>query len=79
MPTTREMVTHPLVLETAIGVTCGGGGYGDPWKRDVEQVRHDVAECWISRERAKNVYGVVINGDGAVDDAATRALRDRVA
>lgn len=61
--------------ETAIGVTCGGGGYGDPRRRDVDKVRHDTAEGWISSKRAKDVYGVAIKADGTVDQAATRALR----
>ena len=31
----------------------GGGGYGDPWKRDVEKVRWDVVENYISVEEAE--------------------------
>ncbi len=43
--------------ETLVAICCGGGGYGPPLERDPERVRHDVAEGWISAERAKRVYG----------------------
>ena len=61
--------------ETVVSICCSGGGYGDPLERDPELVRADVAEGWISSERARKVYGVVIDADGDVDPAATRALR----
>ena len=61
--------------ETTIGVACGGGGYGDPRRRDPEKVAHDVAESWISVIRAREVYGVAINADGSVDHATTNTLR----
>ncbi|BBD99193.1 hydantoinase [Sphingobium amiense] len=44
--------------EAIISITCGGGGYGDPRERDPAKVRHDVAEGWISPERAAEIYGV---------------------
>jgi N-methylhydantoinase B len=40
--------------------TCGGGGYGPPAKRDPRAVLRDVRERRITRERARSVYGVVI-------------------
>jgi N-methylhydantoinase B len=61
--------------EVLVSVCTGGGGYGDPRERDVRRVAADVAEGWISRERARDVYGVAISEDGAVDEAATAALR----
>ena len=59
----------------------GGGGYGDPLEREPERVLDDVnEERYVSRARAKALYGVVITGseeddDLAVDLAATAALR----
>ena len=58
----------------------GGGGYGDPLDREAERVLSDVAERYVSREQAEEVYGVVISGsrehdDLAVDTAATESLR----
>ena len=44
--------------------TCGGGGYGPPSERDPERVLRDVLEGKVSAERAREVYGVVVE-DGA--------------
>ena len=38
----------------------GGGGYGDPQKRSVEQVRAEVRDGLLSIEKAKLDYGVAI-------------------
>jgi len=55
----------------------GGGGVGDPLDRDIEKVRWDVLNEYISPEVAKNVYGVVIDPDTlAVDEDATNKLRE---
>ena len=40
--------------------TCGGGGYGPPGERDPELVLRDVREGKVSIERARAVYGVVV-------------------
>jgi N-methylhydantoinase B len=55
--------------------SCGGGGYGPPVERDPEAVARDVAMGFVSIERAKSVYGVVLGSDGAVDTVATAARR----
>jgi N-methylhydantoinase B len=55
--------------------TAGGGGYGDPRTRPVELVARDVREGWVTPDRARDVYAVVVDGDGAVDEAATAQLR----
>lgn len=52
-----------------------GGGWGDPEERDPERVRADVLDGLVSRERAEAVYGVVIDEDGRVDEAATAERR----
>jgi N-methylhydantoinase B len=57
-------------------ITPGGGGWGDPRKRDPEAVRRDVEEELVSFERAKEVYGVVIDpATLQIDEPATRKLR----
>jgi N-methylhydantoinase B len=61
--------------ETIVSVCCGGGGYGSPRERSVEQVDQDVAEGWISPERARDVYGVVLDSSGRVDLSETNKLR----
>ncbi len=40
--------------------TSGGGGYGDPLKRDPVAVMQDVEDDYVSIERAKRDYGVVL-------------------
>lgn len=61
--------------EQLISYTTGGGGYGPPRERAAEHVLRDVEEGWISRDRARDVYGVVITADGALDSDATEDLR----
>jgi len=41
--------------------SAGGGGFGDPLARDPEQVREDVVDGFVSIERARKDYGVVVN------------------
>jgi N-methylhydantoinase B len=53
----------------------GSGGYGDPLLRDPPLVARDVALGYVSRERAHEVYGVVLDAAGAVDRTATDAAR----
>ncbi len=56
--------------------TPGGGGYGSPLERDVERVARDVEMGYISRETARDTYGVVLlNESHEVDIPATEALR----
>ena len=53
-----------------------GGGYGDPLEREPERVLNDVEAGIVSREEAKEIYGVVIEGNDLVLDlAATDKLR----
>ena len=40
--------------------SAGGGGYGDPLERDPAAVREDVADGYVSIERARKDYGVVV-------------------
>jgi N-methylhydantoinase B len=61
--------------ERIVSITCGGGGYGPPSEREPERVRHDVAERWISAERARDVYRVELNESLEVDARQTEALR----
>jgi N-methylhydantoinase B len=55
----------------------GAGGYGDPLERDPARVLADVLDDYVSVAAARDEYGVVIAGD-TVDEAATRALRQRM-
>jgi len=53
----------------------GGGGWGDPLERDVEAVRSDVLDDYVSRAAASRDYGVVLKDDLSLDAAATEKLR----
>ncbi|MDP4668027.1 MAG: hydantoinase B/oxoprolinase family protein [Gaiellales bacterium] len=57
--------------------TAGGGGWKDRLDRPVEVVQKDVSYGLVSAAYAKEGYGVVINEDGSVDEAATAAERER--
>jgi len=60
-------------------MTPGGGGYGPPEDRDPERVAEDVRLGYVSVEAAEAQYKVVVRADGALDHAATAALRKGVA
>jgi N-methylhydantoinase B len=66
------------------GRDSSGGGYGNPLTRDPGRVLIDVLEGWESREKARDVYGVVFTGEIeddslAVNIAATKARRAELA
>ncbi len=46
----------------------GGGGWGDPHKRDPQKVLDDVLDEHVSIERAEQDYGVVIDADSLTID-----------
>jgi len=55
----------------------GGGGWGDPLKRDPQKVLKDVRNEFVSLECAATDYGVVIDdATWQVDEAATTLLRE---
>ena len=59
----------------------GGGGYGDPLKRDPTQVLNDVRNGFVTEQAAESAYGVAFkyeNGLLEIDDVATRKLRAEV-
>jgi len=53
----------------------GGGGFGDPRRRDPQRVRDDVLDGLITAEEARRDYGVAIDAQGQVDRAETERLR----
>jgi N-methylhydantoinase B len=53
----------------------GGGGWGDPRRRDPDQVARDVRDELVSVEEAREDFGVVLAADGSADADATSALR----
>ena len=78
--TPGKVTGHPVVAgDRVLMESAGGGGYGDPLRRDPEAVRSDVAAGYVSEARARDGYGVVLDGAGLVDRAATSALREALA
>ncbi|HML31043.1 MAG TPA: hydantoinase B/oxoprolinase family protein, partial [Hyphomicrobium sp.] len=65
--------------------SAGGGGLGDPLRRDPDAVLKDVVEGYVSIARAKKDYGVVVVEVDAdlceyrLDSQATLAERARIA
>jgi len=56
----------------------GGGGYGSPLERPVEDVREDVRQGYVSVHEAAKFYGLVIDGETfEVNERATAMLRMR--
>jgi N-methylhydantoinase B len=57
--------------------TPGGGGFGDPLKREPQRVAQDVARGYYTRAQAESLFGVTLGADGSVDAKRTEALRRR--
>jgi len=53
--------SHLLVRpgETVTFLTAGGGGYGDPSKRDAKALRRDIELGYVSKEGAEGTYASV--------------------
>ena len=57
-------------------LSAGGGGYGDPLERDPEAVEQDVGNGYVSIEKAREDYGVVVDpGTLKVDLEETDKVR----
>jgi N-methylhydantoinase B len=90
VPQTLEELEGRLEIFGAYGVTSmrrgdvyrvvsqGGGGYGDPIDRDPEHAALDVERSLVTPEWAARLYGVVLDGEGRVDAAATAVRRDEI-
>ena len=42
-------------------VNPGGGGWGQPLEREIEDVVHDVRNGYVSVEAAEQEYGVIVD------------------
>jgi N-methylhydantoinase B len=59
-----------------VNVSAGGGGYGDPLARRPEAIVEDVLDGYVSRDAARDVYGVVVQDDGSWEPTAARRARE---
>src|SRR5262245_35248016 len=58
-------------------ITCGGGGWGDPYSRELALVQQDVARGFVSVKGALEDYGVVLDpGTLELDKIATEKRRE---
>jgi len=58
--------------------SSGGGGWGNPLNRDLESVRDDVHNGFVSRESAERDYGVVLTENLDIDLESTQRLRSQL-
>jgi N-methylhydantoinase B len=70
----KGMQTVPLKDNVIIEMP-GGGGLGNPRRREIAVVADDVRQGFISADAARRDYGVAVNDDGSVDEAETAKLR----
>jgi len=81
----ENAVAAPLPAGAVLAYQYGGGaGFESPLLRDPDAVCEDVLDEYVSMAAARERYGVVLTGsveegDVAVDPAATRVLRERLA
>jgi N-methylhydantoinase B len=70
----------PLAAGDSVTVTAGGGGgYGSPYERTIEEVRMDVINGYVSAEKAEEDYGVIISSQTMeVDLTATQKRRNKL-
>lgn len=57
-----------------VRASCGGG-FGDPLERQPAMVQRDARNGFVSGEVAREVYGVIMKENGAVDAQATKVQR----
>ena len=62
----KQLIMNPG--DTLELVLPGGGGYGEPWTRDLALIAEDLRNGLISRTAAEQSYGAVIDdADGSID------------
>jgi N-methylhydantoinase B len=67
-----NVVRHLVPAGTAAVIaTAGGGGWGQPFRRDPKLVRQDVLAGYVTLESAARDYGVVLDPQTLEIDAAT--------
>jgi N-methylhydantoinase B len=82
-PNQKVLHSKASCMVQAGDVVCqilnGAGGYGDPLERDIDAVQKDVVGEYVSVERAREAYGVVIDPETKeVNAEKTARLRERM-
>jgi N-methylhydantoinase B len=69
-----KIANHPLEMDdVVISESSGGGGFGDPLKRDVKEIEGDLRQGYITEAHAEQIYGAVFSGKNI--DTGLSALR----
>jgi N-methylhydantoinase B len=79
LPTMATVTLTPE--ERLVSEAPGGAGYGNPLDRDPELVKLRVREEKVSLQRARDIYGVVLdtsNKQCVVDYKETQRLREQL-
>jgi N-methylhydantoinase B len=77
LPQAFDVTLQPW--ERWTGVSTGGGGFGNPLDRPVEQVCADVRNGLYSADLARATFGVIVSADGLVLDVdGTTAARAEI-
>ena len=63
LPAFHQEVCEPG--EKMLCFACGGGGYGDPARRDPGRVVATVNRGWLTADKAQQIYGVSLRYDDA--------------
>jgi N-methylhydantoinase B/oxoprolinase/acetone carboxylase alpha subunit len=75
-PSPSKFARKRVPLATTVeNTTTGGGGYGHPFERDPSAVREDVLDGYVTPQRAREDYGVVLGEDMTIDADATARER----
>jgi N-methylhydantoinase B len=76
----RSKLTHIVLARGDVFVaTAGGGaGLGDPLLREPAKVVQDIVAGYVTPGHAREIYGVVVGDDHALDEAATAARREEI-
>ncbi len=69
--------SHVRPDQAHVAVSQGGGGYGDPWRRDPSAVLADVRDGLVSVGGASADYGVVLRGEGEEAELDRQATAHR--
>jgi N-methylhydantoinase B len=74
-PIPGKVSGYPLKANDVVRIeTAGGGGYGDPLKRQYAAIEKDCRDGYMSAIEARSRYGAILTA-GTVDKAASDDLR----
>jgi len=80
LPTPGKATGYAITAGDVVSMqSAGGGGFGDPLDRDPVRVQQDVRAGYVSSERARDGYGIVLTARAEVDVDATHVQRAALA